>query len=75
MKREEYEKVCRAVYDGEERFVENEATHEKGRVHSCSSDSFNVELTGEWRLWARKVCAASSPAEGERRSGSSRLRR
>lgn len=56
MTREQYEKICRAAYWGEEQKIENQALQETGVVFNCRSDTFNVKIGGEIRQWGRKIC-------------------
>lgn len=67
MTRQEYEKICRAVYGGEEFVVENVTLHEKARVFNCKSDTFNVRVGSQWRQWGRQVCEETAGEQGRRR--------
>lgn len=56
MERAEFKKVCQAIEEGEEIYLEQTATHQRARVLYCTGDEFQVRVTGKRDLWAPGGC-------------------
>jgi len=62
MTRLDYRNICEEVSNGEGRMLENAKTHDVGKILSCHSEYFNVEVGEGWRVWSRDECEET--AEG-----------
>jgi hypothetical protein len=56
MEPEEFEQLCQSLEAGEEKFVENLGSHEKGKVMFCSGNRLEVEVNGKRETWAMDSC-------------------
>lgn len=56
MKANEFDQLCQAIESGEEKFVENVGSHEKGKVLFCSGNRLEVEVNGKRETWALDSC-------------------
>ena len=59
MRREEFQKCCQAVEEGEEIFLENTASHERGKILYCTGDEFQVNVEDKRATWAPESCEES----------------
>lgn len=57
MNRTEYDGMCELFGDGNLVWVENQATHKKGRVIGCEPDSIEVEIGNRCEKWSPNDCA------------------
>lgn len=70
MRREEYQKCCQAIEEGEEIFVENILSHEQGKILYCSGDEFQVKVKDKRSTWTPAICeetfsSSESPHKNE----------
>jgi hypothetical protein len=56
MRREEFELLCHAVKNGDEKFVENMMSRYRGKVLACRRDGLTVEAFGHRFDWRPEVC-------------------
>ena len=52
MEREEFQKCCLAVEEGEEIYVESTARYQRGKVLFCRGGEFKVQVTGRRETWS-----------------------
>lgn len=68
MRREEFTRCCQAIEEGEEIYIEETDTHQRGRILFCSDDEFGVLVEDEMAIWPPGACeevGSSSEAPGE----------
>lgn len=65
MTRLDYQNICRAASAGDTITLENRNSHEQGRIISCHSDYFNVQLEQGWRIWSREECEEAENEGGK----------
>ncbi len=56
MTRLDYQNICSAVSDGEQKMLLNSRSHLVGRIISCHSEFFNVEVDDGWQVWSMDEC-------------------
>jgi hypothetical protein len=61
MESKEFEKFCREMEQGAEKYVENLGSHEKGKVLFCSGNRLEVDVNGKRETWASDSCKEAHP--------------
>jgi hypothetical protein len=56
MEPEEFDQLCHALEAGDEKYVENIGSQEKGKVLFCSGNRLEVEVNGKRETWAMDSC-------------------
>jgi hypothetical protein len=59
MRREEFQKCCQAVEEGDEIILENTASHERGKILYCTGDEFQVKVEDKREAWVPENCEES----------------
>ena len=68
VRRDEFTRCCQAIEEGEEIYLEETGTHQRGKILFCSDDEFGVLVEDEMAIWPPGACeevGSSSEAPGE----------
>ncbi|HEY5673457.1 MAG TPA: hypothetical protein VIR78_07125 [Malonomonas sp.] len=57
MNRTDYQGMCELFTDGHMIWVENQDTHQKGRVVGCDAEQIEVEVGDHCEKWSYSSCA------------------
>ncbi len=56
MTRLDYQNICELASDGKDKMLENQKSHQVGKILSCNHGYFNVKVGQGWQVWSREIC-------------------